>query len=53
MYGYPCCGGYGYGGASWVWLIVIIIFFVLFWGNGLGNNWNNGSYQHNNSGCCH
>ena len=30
MYGYP---SYGYGENSWIWLIVIIIFLVLFLGN--------------------
>lgn len=46
--GYPSYGYDGFGG-SWLWIIIIvlIIFFVLFWGNGNQGNWNNG-----NQGCC-
>ncbi len=52
MYGYGCCtpnygnyGGNSYGGAGWLW-IVLIIFIILFLF--CGNGWNNGS---NNNGC--
>ncbi len=44
MYGYQ---NYGYNESSWVWLIVIVIFLVLF----LGNR----GYQpggHNQNNCC-
>ena len=47
-YGYPGYGCDGFGGnCIWIIIVVLIIFFVLFWGN--GNNCNH--CPNNNCGC--
>lgn len=53
MYGYPYGYNYGYsygGSNNWGWIIIVvlIIFFVLFWGN---NGYGSGCHSCRNCGC--
>ena len=53
MYGYPYGYNYGYsyGGINnwgWIIIVILIIFFVLFWGN---NGYGSGCHSCRNCGC--